>query len=98
MATGSSVKGPTKTAPPKENYLLSTILTVVAVVIAVMILRIHPLPGTWAQNYDPTGRWWLSTILASLPVIVWSELIVAAISASFDNKAPMRVTCSRPLL
>jgi hypothetical protein len=26
------------------------------------------------------------------------ELIVAAISASFDNKAPMQVTCSRPLL
>jgi len=70
MATGSSVKGPTKPAPPKENYLLSTILTVMAIVAAVMILRIPPLPGTWAQNYDPTGRWWLSTILASLPVIV----------------------------
>lgn len=24
----------------------------------------------WAQNYDPFGRWWLSTIFAALPVIV----------------------------
>ena len=26
----------------------------------------HP----WAQNYDPTGRWWLSALLAALPVVV----------------------------
>lgn len=24
----------------------------------------------WPQNYDPMGRWWLSTLLASLPVVV----------------------------
>jgi lactate permease len=67
MASGSTAK---KTAPPKENYLASFLLTLVAVIVAVVILRIPALPGTWAQNYDPTGRWWLSTILASLPVIV----------------------------
>src|SRR6516162_4205367 len=70
MATGSTVKTPTQTAPPKENYLGSIILTVVAVIVAVVILRIPPISGTWAQNYDPTGHWWVSTILASLPVIV----------------------------
>ena len=45
--------------------------TAVAVVVAVAILRIpsnFPEPGRRA--YDPTGHWWLSTILASLPVIV----------------------------
>ncbi len=70
MATGSTVKSPTNTAPPKANYLALLIGTVVAVVVAVAILRIPSLPGTWAQSYDPTGHWWLSTILASLPVIV----------------------------
>src|ERR1700758_3465735 len=70
MATGSSINTPTKTAPPKENYLGLLILTVIAVVVAVAILRIPSLSGTWAQNYDPTGRWWFSTLLASLPVIV----------------------------
>ncbi len=70
MATGTPTKSSTKTAPPKENYIGSIILTVVAVIVAVLILRIPPLPGTWAQGYDPTGHWWLSTIVASLPVIV----------------------------
>ena len=70
MASGSTAKSPNKTAPPKANYLALFLLTVVAVIVAVVILRIPPLPGTWAQNYDPTGHWLLSTILASLPVIV----------------------------
>ena len=70
MATGSTAKNSAKTAPPKANYLVLLIGTVVAVVVAVAILRIPSLPGTWAQSYDPTGHWWLSTILASLPVIV----------------------------
>ncbi|MBV9610426.1 MAG: L-lactate permease [Acidobacteria bacterium] len=25
---------------------------------------------TWTQVYDPTGHWWLSTLLAALPIIV----------------------------
>jgi lactate permease len=50
--------------------LLSIVLTIVAVVAAVIILRIPPISGTWAQNYDPTGHWWFSTLLAALPVIV----------------------------
>ena len=70
MASGSTSKSPTKTAPPKENSLVFLILTAIAIVAAVIILRIPPLSKTWAQNYDPTGHWWLSTILASLPVIV----------------------------
>ncbi len=70
MAIGSTIKKPTQTAPPKENYLVSIVLTVIAVVVAVIILRIPSLPGTWAQNYDPTSHWWLSTLVASLPVIV----------------------------
>jgi lactate permease len=37
---------------------------------AVLILRIPPLAHPWPQNYDPTGRWWLSALLAALPVVV----------------------------
>jgi lactate permease len=37
---------------------------------AVLILRIPPLGHPWPQNYDPTGRWWLSALLAALPVVV----------------------------
>src|ERR1700693_5714261 len=41
-----------------------------AVVAAVLILRIPPLAHPWPQSYDPTGHWWLSALVAALPVVV----------------------------
>ncbi|MGO9338038.1 MAG: L-lactate permease [Terracidiphilus sp.] len=37
---------------------------------AIYLFRTNAATGNWAQNYDPAGRWWLSTLLAALPVIV----------------------------
>lgn len=37
---------------------------------AVYLLKTNLATGRWQQSYNPTGRWWLSTILAALPVIV----------------------------
>jgi lactate permease len=37
---------------------------------SVYLFRTNPATGKWAQSYDPTGHWWLSTIVAALPVIV----------------------------
>jgi lactate permease len=37
---------------------------------AVYLFRTNPATGKWTQAYDPTGHWWLSTILAALPVVV----------------------------
>jgi len=34
------------------------------------LLATNPAKGRWAQGYDPTGRWWLSTVLAALPIVV----------------------------
>jgi lactate permease len=42
----------------------------VSVVAAVAILKIPALTSPWSQNYDPTGHWWLSTLVAALPVVV----------------------------
>jgi hypothetical protein len=30
---------------------------------------------TWTQGYDPLGRWWLSTIVAALPILVLLGLL-----------------------
>src|SRR6201982_1080530 len=30
---------------------------------------------TWTQVYDPAGHWWLSTLIAALPIIVWLGLL-----------------------
>src|ERR1039458_9707926 len=48
-----------------------------AILMALVLLTLVVLawPGVspttpWSQGYDPLGHWWLSTILAALPVIV----------------------------
>ena len=64
-----------KTAPAPQASLTSAnsvawIGALLATIIAtVLILRIPPLAHPWPQNYDPTGRWWLSALLATLPVV-----------------------------
>jgi lactate permease len=46
------------------------LFTLAAIVAAVVILRLGPPLQPWRQNYDPTGHWWLSTLVAALPVVV----------------------------
>src|SRR6202051_801872 len=43
---------------------------VVIIVAAVLILRIPSPAHPWQQNYDPMGHWWLSALVATLPVVV----------------------------
>jgi lactate permease len=42
----------------------------IAIVGAVVILKASPQTTPWPQNYDPTGSWWLSTLIAALPIVV----------------------------
>ncbi len=59
-----------KSAPPPANATLSAVVVLVAAIGAFAVLKISPLSSPWAQGYDPTGHWWLSTIVAALPVVV----------------------------
>jgi len=65
-AEPSEANKPASTAP-----IISILLgTLVLVCGAFYLFRTNPATGKWAQAYDPTGHWWLSTIAAALPVIV----------------------------
>src|SRR5271165_7057354 len=55
---------------PKPNLILSAFVVVAAAVVAVVILKMRPVPAPWQQNYDPIGHWLLSTLVAALPVVV----------------------------
>jgi lactate permease len=48
--------------------MIAGILAVVAG--AVYLFQTNPRTGSWSQGYDPSGRWWLSTLFAALPVAV----------------------------
>ncbi len=71
MAGTSSTAKPSHTAPPPTSMgWVGLVATLLAVIAAVIILRLPELSSGWQQGYDPTGHWWFSTIIASLPVIV----------------------------
>ena len=46
------------------------LVLIAAIVIACKVVQSSPQTSPWAQGYDPTGRWWFSTICAALPVLV----------------------------
>jgi lactate permease len=48
----------------------ATLLVAIIIVGAgIAILKIPSVTQPWSQGYDPLGSWWLSTIIAALPVI-----------------------------
>ncbi len=59
-----------KAGPPSSNPLASAAVLITAAIAAIIILRIPGLTAPWSQGYDPTGHWWLSTLIAALPVVV----------------------------
>jgi len=61
---------PPKAAPPAANPIATVIFIAIAAIVAVVILKIPGLGIPWSQAYDPTGHWFVSTLLAALPVIV----------------------------
>src|SRR5262249_52353582 len=57
--------------PGGRSSAVSVFLVVIAaVLIAYKVVQSPSQTSPWAQGYDPTGRWWFSTICAALPVLV----------------------------
>lgn len=70
MSSPAATEPKPKNVSSSANPLAWGILLVASIAIAVWILKIPPLAHPWPQNYDPTGHWQLSTLIAALPVIV----------------------------
>ena len=62
------------TAAGKTSSLASSVILfggmAIAALASIYLLETNPTTGTWQQGYDPMGRWWLSTALAGLPILV----------------------------
>ncbi len=72
MANSAPVPVPGKpiSKPGSGSPLTTLIVVAVIVIVAALILRMSPAQSAWDQGYDPLGHWWLSTLVAALPVIV----------------------------
>lgn len=67
-------KTPASPASHKPESLLSLTLFAAGALFliagAVFLLKTNPAAGRWLQSYDPAGHWWLSTLIAALPLVV----------------------------
>jgi lactate permease len=59
-----------KPAVETANPIAWVTALIAAIIASVLILKLPALAHPWPQSYDPTGRWWLSALLAALPVVV----------------------------
>jgi len=69
-AHGRPAAPPKDSAQPAPNLFAGAAVLAVVAIAAIMILRLPALATPWSQVYDPTGHWWLSTLVAALPVVV----------------------------
>jgi lactate permease len=69
-AGGKPITGSGHDRQPGGKWLWQVIFVVGGVIAAVVVLSLPAPSKPWAQGYDPTGRWWLSTICAALPIVV----------------------------
>ncbi len=70
VATKPSSPPATATKPAAGNPVAGILMALVLVTLVVLAWTGVSPTTPWSQGYDPLGHWWLSTILAAVPVIV----------------------------
>ena len=68
--TGTVTADRTVAKLPAGSPITALVVVVVAIVLSYVILHLEPIPSPWFQDYDPIGTWWISTLVAALPVVV----------------------------
>ncbi len=53
-----------------SSFALFTAGILIVIFGVIALFKTNPVAGKWAQGYDPTGCWWLSTAIAALPIVV----------------------------
>jgi lactate permease len=61
---------PPTTSQPKPNYLVTALVVAAGVIASILILRLPVLSAPWQQGYNPLGHWYLSTLVAAIPIVV----------------------------
>lgn len=70
VAASSQPRGNPSLPASKRHVAAMTLGLVAAAGLAFFLLESNSRTGLWLQAYDPTGRWWLSTAFAALPIAV----------------------------
>ena len=65
-----SPRAPKQKPAPPWSVSRDVLITLALVVATIYLLETNTGVAKWAQIYDPTGRWWLSTAIAALPIVL----------------------------
>lgn len=61
---------PASSGGSASALMRTTAATLVVLGAAIYLLRTNPIVPAWSQSYDPVGPWWVSTLIAALPIVV----------------------------
>ena len=75
MVSDPTALGPAQPAPSAKSSRTATSAIEAAILLAftagaLYIFSTNSASGHWAQGYNPTGHWQLSTLIAALPIVV----------------------------
>lgn len=69
MPTPSVGKSPASLSP-SARLALEVVAALALLCGVIYLFHTNPVAGRWAQGYNPTGQWLLSTLVAALPIVV----------------------------
>ncbi len=69
MEPNLSSKPAESKAASSSSILFGAVVALIGIAV-IYLLKTNPASGTWQQGYDPVGRWYFSTMLAALPIVV----------------------------
>ena len=61
---------PAESKPASSSPILFGAIVALIGIAVIYLLKTNPASGIWQQGYDPVGRWYFSTMLAALPIVV----------------------------
>ncbi len=69
MKPNFSSKPAESKAASSSSILFGAIVALIGIAV-IYLLKTNHASGIWQQGYDPVGRWYFSTMLAALPIVV----------------------------
>lgn len=98
ITSTSSVRR-TSPAPAQKKFPFSVIPAVAIILAIIFVFRMPALDKPWSQDYNPMGWWWLSTIIAAMPVFmllgslaIFREAHVRLVKGNFSSTARFSMT------
>jgi lactate permease len=61
---------PAESKSASSSPILFTAIVALTGIAVIFLLKTNPASGIWQQGYNPVGRWYFSTMLAALPIVV----------------------------